>query len=153
MSKRKGVSADEKRTRMLEIFHESEDFYQLKELEKLGPKEKGIVAQSVKDVVQSLVDDGLEDREPSDERTELLKDVSDLQAEVDQLKQELKKYEDNDPVVWEERKQRGAEAKIAANRWTDNIFAIKSWVSSKFNLDDAVVNKQFGIPEDLDYVD
>ncbi|KAF7793857.1 hypothetical protein EIP86_004978 [Pleurotus ostreatoroseus] len=32
---------------------------QLKELEKLGPKMKGIVSQSVKEVLQSLVDDGL----------------------------------------------------------------------------------------------
>lgn len=31
---------------------------QLKELEKLGPK-KGVITQSVKDVVQSLVDDDL----------------------------------------------------------------------------------------------
>lgn len=33
-------------------------FFQLKELEKLGPK-KGVISQSVKDVVQSLVDDDL----------------------------------------------------------------------------------------------
>lgn len=32
--------------------------FQLKELEKLGPK-KGVISQSVKDVVQSLVDDDL----------------------------------------------------------------------------------------------
>lgn len=31
----------------------------MKELEKLGPKMKGIVSQSVKEVLQSLVDDGL----------------------------------------------------------------------------------------------
>ncbi|TFK20963.1 meiotic nuclear division protein 1 [Coprinopsis marcescibilis] len=55
----KGVSAEEKRVRLLEIFHESKDFYQLKELEKLGPKLKGIVSQSVKEVLQGLVDDGL----------------------------------------------------------------------------------------------
>lgn len=30
MSKRKQVSADEKRTRMLNLFHEKKDFYQLK---------------------------------------------------------------------------------------------------------------------------
>lgn len=30
MSKRKGVSAEDKRLRMLEIFHESQDFFQLK---------------------------------------------------------------------------------------------------------------------------
>jgi len=32
-------------------------------LEKLGPKEKGVIAQSVKDVIQSLVDDNLVDSE------------------------------------------------------------------------------------------
>ncbi|KAJ4487400.1 meiotic nuclear division protein 1 [Lentinula edodes] len=55
----RGLSADEKRIKLLEIFHETKDFYQLKELEKLGPKLKGIVSQSVKEVLQSLVDDGL----------------------------------------------------------------------------------------------
>ncbi|KAI9572054.1 meiotic nuclear division protein 1 [Boletus coccyginus] len=55
----RGLSAEEKRVKLLEIFHESKDFYQLKELEKLGPKLKGIVSQSVKEVLQSLVDDGL----------------------------------------------------------------------------------------------
>ncbi|KAF8906550.1 meiotic nuclear division protein 1 [Gymnopilus junonius] len=55
----RGLSAEEKRIKLLEIFHETRDFYQLKELEKLGPKLKGIVSQSVKDVLQSLVDDGL----------------------------------------------------------------------------------------------
>ncbi|RDB16941.1 Meiotic nuclear division protein 1 [Hypsizygus marmoreus] len=55
----RGLSADEKRVKLLEIFHETRDFYQLKELEKLGPKLKGIVSQSVKEVLQSLVDDGL----------------------------------------------------------------------------------------------
>ncbi|KAG9004441.1 hypothetical protein FRB90_010894, partial [Tulasnella sp. 427] len=57
----RGLSAEEKRVKLLEIFHESvfnfpwtyskaprtnlnlqKDFYQLKELEKLGPKLKGI---------------------------------------------------------------------------------------------------------------
>lgn len=55
----RGLSLEEKRTKLLEIFHESKDFYQLKELEKLGPKLKGIVSQTVKEVLQSLVDDGL----------------------------------------------------------------------------------------------
>jgi hypothetical protein len=36
-------------------------FFFSQELEKIAPKEKGITEQSVKDVVQSLVDDGLVD--------------------------------------------------------------------------------------------
>lgn len=61
MSKRKGVSAEEKKTRMLQLFYEKKEFFQLKELEKIAPKEKGIIVNSVKDVVQSLVDEGLID--------------------------------------------------------------------------------------------
>ncbi|GMH18060.1 hypothetical protein Nepgr_019901 [Nepenthes gracilis] len=58
MSKKRGLSLEEKREKMLQIFYDSQDFYLLKELEKLGPK-KGVISQSVKDVVQSLVDDDL----------------------------------------------------------------------------------------------
>ncbi|GJY17943.1 meiotic nuclear division protein 1 [Tanacetum coccineum] len=66
-SKKRGLSLEEKREKMLQIFYDSQDFYlhmlsvykcQLKELEKLGPR-KGVISQSVKDVVQSLVDDDL----------------------------------------------------------------------------------------------
>ncbi|CAE6448362.1 unnamed protein product [Rhizoctonia solani] len=55
----RGLSAEEKRVKLVELFHETQDFYQLKELEKLAPKMKGIVSQSVKEVLQSLVDDNL----------------------------------------------------------------------------------------------
>lgn len=44
---------------MLEFFHERKEFFQLKELEKFLPKEKGIVVQTVKEVLQSLIDDHL----------------------------------------------------------------------------------------------
>ncbi|BAU02967.1 hypothetical protein VIGAN_11256600 [Vigna angularis var. angularis] len=58
MSKKRGLSLEEKREKMLQIFYESQDFFLLKELEKMGPR-KGVISQSVKDVVQSLVDDDL----------------------------------------------------------------------------------------------
>ncbi|XP_022144944.1 meiotic nuclear division protein 1 homolog isoform X1 [Momordica charantia] len=58
MSKKRGLSLEEKREKMLQIFYDSQDFFLLKELEKLGPR-KGVISQSVKDVVQSLVDDDL----------------------------------------------------------------------------------------------
>ncbi|XP_076430432.1 meiotic nuclear division protein 1 homolog isoform X2 [Peromyscus maniculatus bairdii] len=63
MSKKKGLSVEEKRTRMMELFFETKDVFQLKDLEKLAPKEKGITAMSVKEVLQSLVDDGMVDCE------------------------------------------------------------------------------------------
>jgi predicted transcriptional regulator len=57
----RGVSAQEKRKRMMDMFHDRADVFSFKEVEKIASKEKGIVAQSVKDVLQSLVDDGIVD--------------------------------------------------------------------------------------------
>ncbi|WVR03692.1 hypothetical protein IAU60_000687 [Kwoniella sp. DSM 27419] len=50
----RGLSMDEKKRKMLEIFHETAEFYSLKELEKIAP-----IVQSVKEVVDDLVRDGL----------------------------------------------------------------------------------------------
>lgn len=44
-------------------------------------------------------------------------------------------------------------AKEAANRWTDNIFAVKSWCKNKFNIEDSALDKQFDIPAEFDYVE
>ncbi|KAF4316486.1 hypothetical protein BBO99_00008688 [Phytophthora kernoviae] len=60
MSRRKGVSLQEKRERILHIYHDSKEVYNLKEVEKLGSK-AGVVLQTVKDVNQALVDDVLVD--------------------------------------------------------------------------------------------
>ena len=60
---KKGLSLEEKRKKMMEIFYETKDVYLLKDLEKIAPKSKGITPMSVKEVVTSLVDDGLVDSE------------------------------------------------------------------------------------------
>jgi hypothetical protein len=48
---------------MLEFFLEKQDFFQLKDVEKLCSQEKGIVMNTIKDVLAGLVDDGLVDSE------------------------------------------------------------------------------------------
>ncbi len=58
MPPKKGLSAADKRDRMLEIFHDSADVFVIKDVEKLSVK-KGIISQAVKDVLQSLIDDDL----------------------------------------------------------------------------------------------
>ncbi|KAM9856453.1 meiotic nuclear division protein 1 homolog [Aulostomus maculatus] len=63
MSKKKGLSLEEKRSRMMEIFFETKDVFQLKDIERIAPKSKGITPMSVKEVLQSLVDDNMVDCE------------------------------------------------------------------------------------------
>jgi len=205
MSKKRGLSLDEKRQRMLEIFHERKTFFQLKEIEKIAPKEKGITPMSVKDVLQSLVDDNLVDqerigtsnyfwsypskvintkrqrvsafqeqvdncqtkicendkklnqvkvgKEESDQRTELLSQYEKFEEENSKLISVLEQYKECDPEVIEEMKEQGKTALEAANRWTDNVFAVKSWCTKKFGIDGKEIDKQFGIPEDFDYIE
>ncbi|XP_076162203.1 meiotic nuclear division protein 1 homolog [Ptiloglossa arizonensis] len=203
MSKRKGVSLDEKRIRMLQIFYEKREFFTLKELEKVAPKEKGIVVQSVKDVLNALVDDGLvrsekigtsvyfwtfpgenitaiEQRiseaskkiveaefklqklkeacvkekigkEDTEERQLLLQELEELKAKEDQLKKQIAKFSDADPEAIAKLGEKAQEYKDATNVWTDNIFAIQSWCKNKFDISKETLNKQFNIPNDLDY--
>jgi DNA-binding PadR family transcriptional regulator len=58
MKKTKGLSFEDKRKKMLEIFKEDPSFFHLKDIEKLGVK-KGIIYQSIKDVLDSIVNDNL----------------------------------------------------------------------------------------------
>ncbi|KAM6313322.1 meiotic nuclear division protein 1 homolog [Aegotheles albertisi] len=204
-SKKKGLSFEEKRVRMMEIFFETKDVFQLKDIEKIAPKEKGITSMSVKEILQSLVDDGMVDtdrigtsnyfwafpskalharkrkleelnsqfaessqkkealqksiekskigREDTVERAALIEELAALQQKKEQLKAEIDKYRECDPDVVEEMRQTNKVAKEAANRWTDNIFSIKSWAKRKFGFEESRIDKSFGIPEDLDYID
>ncbi|XP_061440559.1 meiotic nuclear division protein 1 homolog isoform X3 [Rhineura floridana] len=181
------------------------DVFQLKDIEKIAPKEKGITAMSVKEVLQSLVDDSMVDtdrigtsnyfwafpskalhakkrkleelqnqfseynqkkkslqettekskigREDTAERAALTKEVTTLQKKKEQLKAEIDKYKECDPDIIEEVRQANKVSKEAANRWTDNIFAVKSWAKRKFGFEESKIDKTFGIPEDFDYVD
>ncbi|KAK9980931.1 hypothetical protein ABG768_000512 [Culter alburnus] len=204
MSKKKGLSLEEKRSRMMEIFFETKDVFQLKDIEKIAPKSKGITPMSVKEVLQSLVDDNMVDtervgtsnyywafpskalhtrkrrleeldiqheegnqrkkalqqavdkakvgREVNDEREDLLKELTALKSQRDQLKVELEKYKECDPEVVEEIRKANISAKEAVSRWTDNVFAIKSWAKKKFGFENNRLDKAFGIPEDFDYI-
>ncbi|XP_065077606.1 meiotic nuclear division protein 1 homolog [Ochlerotatus camptorhynchus] len=206
MSKRKkGISADEKKSLLMEIFHETKEFYQLKDLEKIAAKEKGLKEQVVKEILQALVDEGLVQSDkigPSqyywsfpakkrklkqqeleqlkckiDESTgkieELKKRIEDVQetqgessksADVfDKLKAlkekekqfslDLEKLRQNDKKSLETMNKTLPGLHDAANRWTDNIFSIKSWCKNRFNIQENLIDKQFQIPSDLDYLE
>ncbi|KAI9307083.1 meiotic nuclear division protein 1, partial [Cunninghamella echinulata] len=183
----KGVSFEEKRNRLLAVFHESCEVYQLKELEKIGPK-KGITSQSVKDVVQSLVDDNLivtdkigvsnyywsfpseairsvssinrqsiigqltndinkesKGRDPSNKRTELLNQLKEVIDKQKKLSAELKQRHNSTKSA--------KVAKDAANRWTDNIWAIQSYCTNHLSMDKQNFNQAFNITDEFDYID
>ncbi|XP_021373110.1 meiotic nuclear division protein 1 homolog isoform X1 [Mizuhopecten yessoensis] len=205
MSRKKGLSVEEKRSRMMNFFYEKKDFFTLKELERMCQKEKGITSMSVKDILTSLVDDAMVDtdkigtsvyfwafpskasqnrkrkindvtnqleefeskkkaltesvlrakvgKEDNDDRSELLAELVVKKDEKSRLMSELDLYRECDPDVLQEVQNQTVVAKEAANRWTDNVFSIKSWIKRKFSFEESVIDKQFDIPEDFDYVE
>uniref|UniRef100_A0A8B9HFS2 Meiotic nuclear division protein 1 homolog n=1 Tax=Astyanax mexicanus TaxID=7994 RepID=A0A8B9HFS2_ASTMX len=135
---------------------------------------------SVKEVLQSLVDDNmvdservgtsnyywafpskalharkhrLEDLEKQKERATLQKELQSLKEQRESLRAEVEKYKECDPEVVEEMRKENITAKEAVARWTDNVFSIKSWAKKKFSFEDSRLDKAFGIPEDFDYLD
>lgn len=87
-----------------------------------------------------------------DDSDETLREVEKLEEIKARLEAELNVKQENDPSNLDEMRRQIEPVKEAANRWTDNIFAVKSWCKKKFMIEDKVLNKQFGIPEDLDYI-
>ena len=204
MASKRGLSTEEKKKRMLDWFHESQDFFQLKEIEKLCSTEKGITINTIKDTLISLCDDGSvetekigtssyywslpskalkireqnlkqqeQDLKAEKERNEILKqnyesfnsmeDDSEKRGElVDRLEQlkmfkkkiqnDLDAYKENDPATVTKWKSEIVMSKKAYNRWVDNIYALRDFLKKKFNIDEKMLNKQFEIPDDLDYI-
>lgn len=202
MSKRK-LSLDDKKSALLDYFHETGEVFQLKELEKTAPRSTGIAAQVIKDILQKLLDDGLvdtckigssviywsfSDRAKTEKLSKLETlqkqlidlenqiescktqkcaaadtdpDTIDMESKIEELKvkhqtllEELGEYDENDsPDNWEKMQEDTKSLHDAANRWTDNIFSIKSWCKNKFHFEESVINKQFRIPSDFDYIE
>ena len=203
--KKRGMSLEDKRTTILDIFHESKSVFLLKDIEKIASK-RGVVLQSIKDVLQSLVDDDLVhaekigvsnyfwsfpseaavkldgeinklktqltarkteetklqaelaktqvDKEDSAERQILVRQVSLIEAEVETNRRELSNYNANDPERFEALKQGATVAFDSANRWTDNVFCLKSWAGKKFGgMDLNPFFKSHGVDENFDYVE
>lgn len=113
MPKKKGLTQEEKRQKLLKVFHETAEVYQLKDVEKFGTK-AGIVPQTVKDVLQSLVDDNLVHGEkvgistyywsfPSEASAKIDHELNSLKTKIEeanlkssQLQEEIKQYSRNE---------------------------------------------------------
>ncbi|KAE9448738.1 hypothetical protein C3L33_19366, partial [Rhododendron williamsianum] len=190
-SKKRGLSLEEKHDKMLQIFYNLQDFFLvsivslhidpigasplLKELEKLGPK-KGVISQSVKDVIQSLVDDDLvskdkigtsvsklrnvcrklEDDLQSDEREEALGELKAIEQKYNELKVGANPCGDTDLVTVILTEKSIEVAHAAANRWTDNIFTLRQWCGNNFPQAKEQLEhlyNEVGITDDFDYLE
>lgn len=205
MSKRKGLSFDEKREKLLELFAETSEFFTLKELEKIAPKRKGITAQTVKEVLQSLVDDdavnsdkcgvqtvfwclpservqkrrnrlaALDDslreqrarraalaerhaaarvgREASAARESVLAELASLQARLAEQRARVRQLADCDPAYLTSLERATDTCRAGANRWTDNLYCVRSYVKNTMGVELDAFDKAFDTAAHLQYME
>ncbi|KAK8888570.1 Meiotic nuclear division protein 1 [Tritrichomonas musculus] len=91
-------------------------------------------------------------REESPERTQLDYEIAEFQKQIDGIKDEASKYDGIDPEKCKLVQRQAMVALDAANRWTDNIFTIKSWATKKFGIPEKDFMKNCGIDENFDYL-
>ena len=208
----KGKSVADKREIILQIFHDEKKPFLLKDIEKIASK-KGVVLQSVHEILNSLVDDDLVKMDkigttnwywsfPSDHATKLEQNWNQCDEALKQLAKELKQLDEDIENEKSKNKENDAESsaqdrknaemalqaakdenakvlkelaklqesnpelqesvakgvdtmRLAADRWTDNLFLVKSWVDKKMGDKEQtkVFFKQKGVDlNTLDYV-
>ena len=67
--------------------------------------------------------------------------------------EEILVWEQNDPSVLDKIEQKIKIAKDSANRWTDNLWSIESYLVKKKNQDRNQVKKLLGLTDSFDYVE
>lgn len=202
MSRKKGVSKDDKLKIVQNIMMESNDIWSIAELEKACSK-KGIRSMIVKDLIQELLDDDLissdkigkanfywcfpseaynrrrvaeekitneiasyeneivqleaeiqqlqPGREETPEREQLDKEIDEFKQQIKEIQDEASKYDKLNPELIQRRQRQAVVAFESANRWTDNIFTIQSWVTTKFGKSKKEFLTSFRLGEDFDY--
>lgn len=90
-------------------------------------------------------------REDSEERAQLDSEVAEIQKQLSQVQLISQNYEALNPEAIRTAQRHAELALEAANRWTDNIFTIKSWCVKKFNLQSSQFDKNFQLDESFDY--
>ena len=92
------------------------------------------------------------DKCEDEQRSKLQDEIAEAQEKLRKMQKELDTYKANDPEAYEKMVAQIKLSKKACNRWIENIESLKSWLKNKFRVEESVINKQFEIPSDLDYI-
>lgn len=81
--------------------------------------------------------------------------MEEKEARVQELKATLAEYAKSDPSKLEAIAEAAELAKDSANRWLDNVYALKAWMTDRFEgrgEDVRAFFEQSGLTEDVDYL-
>lgn len=203
MSKKRGLSVEDKREIILKVYHDKKEPFNLKEIENLGSK-LGVVQQTIKDVNQSLVDDfmvqtdkigsanfywsfpskyyqdislererniqtlnrlnnSIEEQKKQievmkqdrvgDDRPEKLRRLAELKTHERELNEMISANKMNDPEEIKKVEDQIDTILEGVNRWTDNTWAVKKFLTKKKGMSGKEVDKMLKMDSDFDNVD
>ncbi|OHT02904.1 Mnd1 family protein [Tritrichomonas foetus] len=92
-------------------------------------------------------------REESEERVLIDVEISEFLREIEEIKKSAEKYQQFNPEYLKGLEVKSQIAFDSANRWTDNIFACRSYAKKTFNLLPEKFTAVFEIQEDFDYLE
>ena len=93
------------------------------------------------------------DKPDSEHRFELLKQYEELKTKKDGLVSTLDTLKEHDPETIRQMKEDIKTAVEGANRWTDNIWSMKSFLTRKQGISSKEADQALEIPPDFDYVE
>ncbi|KAI5152328.1 hypothetical protein ENBRE01_2745 [Enteropsectra breve] len=91
------------------------------------------------------------DREANPERVELVNVYSSYKAQVEEIENKKKAAEKCSLEQYNSLDKEIEELKKTTNEYTDNIYTMQSFISSKYGVNKNDFNKNFSIPDDMDY--
>nr|GAT56381.1 predicted protein [Mycena chlorophos] len=161
----RGLSADEKRVRLLELFHETKDFYQLKELEKARISHSKVIrleratysgrfrasAARLSTISSSSTRKRAHsERVDTETRQEQLAELARLRKTHAALLTELELYGACNPVLLDTKRRSSFLAHEAASRWTDNFGILMGHCTQTLGADSGEIRQSLGIEDTYD---
>lgn len=92
-------------------------------------------------------------RQEGSESTVLLDEYTRLKSRVDEIEEENKRNAECSVEEYNRLKKEGENMKKRTNQLTDAIFNLQSYVCSKHGISKREFNKNFGVDDDLDYIE
>ena len=116
-------------------------------------KDKLAKSTSMRTEAEEKLVSAKQSRQPTEYRTASLRRLSTLKKERATLLATIESQKENDPEQLEQRRKKLKTCKDAANRWTDNVWALKEWVVQKQQqMESSAFDAWVELPADFDYV-
>ncbi|KAK8829186.1 Mnd1, meiotic nuclear division protein 1 [Blastocystis sp. ATCC 50177/Nand II] len=110
-------------------------------------------AREEKEKLEAEIAKAKVDKPDSEHRSELLKQYEALKSEKEGLLSTLDTLKEHDPETIRQMKEDIKTAVDGANRWTDNIWSMKSFLTRKQGISSKEADQALEIPDDFDYVE